>query len=221
MMIVVRETNEKSIALKIAKDLPRSFDQIGLDLMKSDLETHRLFGAYLENKMIGFVSYRELNPQAIEMSWLAVRPQYQGQGVGTSLVSESLRIVGEKYQACEVKTLSDIHPDPGYRKTREFYQKLGFIPLETIHPYPGWSKDSPCQLFVQFLGDQTEKAYMDQLCLAAKKLVIRHQRTSAIFLQKKLLIDFARASRLLDRLEADGVLGPEKETGEREILLRR
>lgn len=70
-------------------------------------------------------------------------------------------------------------------------------------------------------ADSREKAYMAELYQTAKKLVGRHHKASAIFLQKKLLIDFARASRLLDRLEAEGVIGPEKETGEREIFLRQ
>ncbi len=153
MDIVIRSTDEKDKAFEIAKKLPNSFDENGLNLMKKDLENHLLYGAYTGGEMIGFVSYKELNPEAVEISWMAVLPDYQSKGVGTRMFSESLKDFGEKYKVCEVKTLSETRPDPGYEKTRKFYRKLGFILLETIHPYPGWSEDSPCQIFVKFLNN--------------------------------------------------------------------
>lgn len=151
MDVVIRKTNKKENAFKIARKLPDSFDKNGLSLMKKDLENHELYGAYWGSEMIGFVSYKKLNPEAVEISWMAVLPDYQSRGVGTSMLTESLKDIGAKYKACEVKTLSETRPDPGYEKTRRFYKRLGFIPLETISPYPGWSKDSPCQIFVKFL----------------------------------------------------------------------
>ena len=69
-----------------------------------------LFGAYVNDQIVGFVTYKHLNPSQLDGN----------------------------YKVCEVKTLSDIDPDPGYKKTREFYKQLDFIPLETIRPYPGW-----------------------------------------------------------------------------------
>jgi ribosomal protein S18 acetylase RimI-like enzyme len=151
MNIVVRKTNKKERAFKIAKELPDSFDKNGLNLMKKDLENGELYGAYSNNEMIGFLCYRELNPEAIEVAWMAVLPVYQGKGVGTKLLMDSLKDFGNNYKVCEVKTLSETRPDTGYERTRRFYKKLGFIPLETIHPYPGWSKGNPCQIFVKFL----------------------------------------------------------------------
>jgi DNA segregation ATPase FtsK/SpoIIIE-like protein len=50
---------------------------------------------------------------------------------------------------------------------------------------------------------------MEQLYKKAKALVLQHNKTSAIFLQKKLIIDYARASELLRKLEADGVIKPD------------
>jgi len=152
MDIGVKKTDQKQQAYEIAKTLTNSFDENGLKNMREDLNNHTLFGAYMEGKMVGFVTYKELNPDTIEISWLAVLHDYQGKGIGSRLVLESLKQVGKSHKACEVKALSEIHPDEGYRRTREFYKKLGFIALETIDPYPGWSKGSPCQIFVKFLG---------------------------------------------------------------------
>ena len=119
--------------------------------MEEDFKTGFLFGAYDAQKMIGFISFKELNDLAVELTWLAIEPKYQNKGAGTSLVIEGLKLLPQKYALCETKTLSEINPDPQYARTRSFYKKLGFIALETIDPYPGWGKDNPCQIFVKIL----------------------------------------------------------------------
>ena len=98
-----------------------------------------------------FAIYKELNPEAIETTWLGVLPDFHNQKVGSLLMEKSLKEMAKRYKVCEVKTLSEINPDPGYARTRNFYKKLGFIPLETIHPYPDWGDGSPCQIFVKWL----------------------------------------------------------------------
>jgi len=60
--------------------------------------------------------------------------------------------LSSEYKVCEVKTLSDKDPYEPYRKTRDFYKNIGFIPIETIDPYPGWGEGNPCQIFVWFIG---------------------------------------------------------------------
>ena len=54
-----------------------------------------------------------------------------------------------------------------------------------------------------------EKDFMGALYKKAKELVVKHNKTSAIFLQKKLIIDYARAVKLLDQLRTNGVIKPE------------
>lgn len=66
-----------------------------------------------------------------------------------------------------------------------------------------------------------EKELMNQLYQAAKDLVIKHQKASVIFLQRKLLIDLERAKKLLEQLEANGVVGPDVEFGTREVLIKK
>ena len=119
--------------------------------MKKDLKATTLIGAYFKDKMVGFVAFKELNRQVVELAWMAIEPKYQNQGVGTVLVKKGVNLLPNKYLICEMKTLSEIDSDPKYAKTRNFYKKLGFIPLETINPYPGWGKDNPCQIFVKVL----------------------------------------------------------------------
>ncbi|MFY9457364.1 MAG: DNA translocase FtsK 4TM domain-containing protein [Candidatus Spechtbacterales bacterium] len=48
----------------------------------------------------------------------------------------------------------------------------------------------------------------DELYEAAKKVVIQSQKASASLLQRRLRVGYARAARLIDMLEGDGVVGP-------------
>lgn len=149
--IEIRRTNDTGSCLRIATALPDYFNATGLDHMRSDLSTGTLFGAYRATDLIGFALYQELNPEAVELAWLAVQREQWSRGVGTYLVRESLALLPSRYRACQVKTLAATVPSPGYARTRRFYRKLGFIPLEIIDPYPGWDPGNPCQLMVTFL----------------------------------------------------------------------
>lgn len=147
--ILIKRTFESGKAFEIAKSLTAYFNAEGLENIKKDTAKDILFGAYLKGEMAGFVVYRELNSEAIELIWIAVKKEYQKQGIGGKLVQVSLKQIDKKYKLCEVKALSETNRDKGYELTRSFYKQLGFIPLETINPYPGW-KD-PCQIFIKCL----------------------------------------------------------------------
>jgi len=148
MDILIKKTKDTDSALKVAESSKRYFET-GFEDLKSDLKKHALYGAFVDNKMVGFLTFKENNPDVVELSWLAVIPKYRKQGIGSRLVKKTLDNLKDKYKICEVKTLAETHKDKGYAKTRNFYKKLGFISLEIIHPYPGWDDDSPCQIFVK------------------------------------------------------------------------
>lgn len=152
MELIIKETSEKQKAFEIASSLTNSFDERGLTSIRKDLENQKLFGAFLGDRMVGFILYKQLNPEAVELAWMGILKEHRGKGIGTKMVLKSLRLLDKNYKICEVKTLAENHPDPGYLKTREFYKKLGFISIEIISPYPGWSEDSPCQIFVKCLS---------------------------------------------------------------------
>ena len=58
----------------------------------------------------------------------------------------------------------------------------------------------------------------DSLYEEAKRIVIEAKKASASFLQRKLRIGYARAARLLDMLEARGMVGPSDGAKPRKIL---
>jgi S-DNA-T family DNA segregation ATPase FtsK/SpoIIIE len=67
---------------------------------------------------------------------------------------------------------------------------------------------------------QEDENEADDLLEQAIALVRRTQRASASLLQRRLRIGYPRAARLLDELEAMGIVGPAQGGGrEREVLL--
>jgi S-DNA-T family DNA segregation ATPase FtsK/SpoIIIE len=64
-----------------------------------------------------------------------------------------------------------------------------------------------------------EGGELDELFREAARLCVRHQQGSASLLQRRLRIGYARAGRLIDELEAAGVLGPFDGSKAREVLV--
>lgn len=61
---------------------------------------------------------------------------------------------------------------------------------------------------------------LDEHFKAAVELVCQYEKASASFLQRKLSVGYARAARILDQLEAAGVVGPAESSKPREVLIR-
>ncbi|HWQ04947.1 MAG TPA: DNA translocase FtsK [Longilinea sp.] len=76
-------------------------------------------------------------------------------------------------------------------------------------------ESAPWEEFIAIEGDKSD-SMVDQ----AIQLVRRTQRASASLLQRRLRIGYPRAARLLDELEAAGVVGPSVGSGkDRDVLL--
>jgi GNAT superfamily N-acetyltransferase len=89
-------------------------------------------------------------PGAAEIYLMAVDPALHRRGVGRALVEALERdLVADQVRLLQVKTLGPSHPDPGYARTRMFYQGMGFAPLEEIADlWPG----NPCLVMVKVLA---------------------------------------------------------------------
>ena len=146
MDTIVKKTNNSESAYQVALKLTDYFDGNGLKSIKEQTKSHLLYGIYLNNQMVGFVTYHPINSATIEMTWLGVLPEHQGKGYGEKLVSESLKDFAHEYQKCEVKTLAETDDYAPYQKTRAFYKSIGFTSREIIQNYPGWH-NNPCQIF--------------------------------------------------------------------------
>jgi DNA segregation ATPase FtsK/SpoIIIE, S-DNA-T family len=58
----------------------------------------------------------------------------------------------------------------------------------------------------------------DELFKMAKELVTKHGKASASLLQRRLRIGYARAARLIDLLEEEGIVGPVNGAEPREVI---
>ena len=65
----------------------------------------------------------------------------------------------------------------------------------------------------------TLAAERDDLFDEALRLVVRHQQGSVSLLQRRLKIGYARAGRLMDQLEAAGIVGPFDGSKARQVLV--
>jgi len=118
--------------------------------MSRDLQEHRLYLAADTSEIIGFAAVQPKNSQVAEISWMAVKPKYQHQGIGTQLINQVVDdLKAEGVRLLEVKTLASTVDYAPYALTRRFYESRGFVHLETIDPFPGWEPGNPCAIFVK------------------------------------------------------------------------
>jgi ribosomal protein S18 acetylase RimI-like enzyme len=152
MEIVKGNANHHESCLSIAKELTQYFYEKAVSDMNRDFRNHDLYVAIEKEEILGFVTIHRLNENVIEMSWIAVRKDRQGRGIGTDLIkyiSDDLKAKGASL--LKVKTLSEDVDNKPYELTRKFYEKMGFVHMETIDPYPGWEPGNPCAIYVKIL----------------------------------------------------------------------
>jgi S-DNA-T family DNA segregation ATPase FtsK/SpoIIIE len=72
--------------------------------------------------------------------------------------------------------------------------------------------------------EKTEKKVIDPsdrdpLFEEAARLIVRHQQGSVSLIQRRLKVGYARAGRIVDELEAAGVVGPFDGSKARQVLI--
>lgn len=98
--------------------------------------------------------------------------------------------------------------------------------VERICDYIGNQRAYPEALLLpEFVGDNEDNGFdmdaddRDSLFEEAAKILVTHQQGSASLLQRKLKIGYNRAGRIIDQMEACGVIGPFKGSKAREVLI--
>ncbi len=158
MEIVIKKTTDWESAYKIAELFHGDFftDQ-GLADIKKAVQQDTLIGAFIEDQMVGFLTFSEYSNDVVELSWMAVKAEYQNQGTGSMLIEQGLGLLDKGYKVCKVKTLGETAEDAGYEKTRNFYSKHGFFKLEEIDPFPGWGEGTPCVILIKLLDPRSSR----------------------------------------------------------------
>ena len=68
-------------------------------------------------------------------------------------------------------------------------------------------------------GEGGEEGERDELFEEAARLIVRHQQGSVSLLQRRLKVGYSRAARLVDELEAAGIVGPFDGSKARDVLV--
>ncbi len=70
------------------------------------------------------------------------------------------------------------------------------------------------------IENEVETRSDDELYEEAKEIAIEHRQASSALLQRILRIGYARAARLIDQLEEEGIIGPANGSRPREVLIQ-
>jgi hypothetical protein len=102
----------------------------------------------------------------------------------------------------------------------EDHEIQGVVDFLTQHSRPAFSQELIQSATGQrALSDDGSPADQDDLYLEAARIILKSKRGSASLLQRALAIGYTRATRLLELMEAGGLVGPFKGSKAREVLL--
>lgn len=141
------ETRER-IAAEVLRDLPEWF---GIPESTAayirDARKQPFWAALAQGEPVGFLTLNRTSRCASEIAVMGVKRAHHRCGAGHALVQAAVadcRARGDRL--LQVKTLDERHPDPGYARTRRFYEAEGFLPLECFPTL--WDAANPCLVLV-------------------------------------------------------------------------
>jgi len=102
------------------------------------------------DRVVGITLIDRHFPHVAEIYLTVVDRAAHGTGVGSAMMRAiEDDAVARGVRLLEVKTLGASHPDPGYARSRHFYERWGFLPLEETDL---WGEGTPCLFMVKPLG---------------------------------------------------------------------
>lgn len=110
-----------------------------------------------DDVVVGFLTWKPWFDTAFEITWMAVRADLRGSGIGRALVDHLVTLAREDgARFLLVTTLSSSVSEPGivdgYERTRAFYAGCGFRP--TWEPEGWWNEHNQALLMVRHLSDE-------------------------------------------------------------------
>ena len=129
--------------------------------------------------------------------------------------SKPRRVQGAYVSEKEVRRVADYLREEGERLKASADIEIEVNPQSILEPVLASSSS------VFDFGGLGDSASDDELYEEAKKLVIQAQKASASLLQRRLKVGYARAARMIDMLEEDGIVGPGDGAKPREVYMTR
>lgn len=139
---------KKSITNDVLRDLPEWFglESSILEYIENVVD-YRFFVALHNGEVAGFLSLDMNNNITAEIHVMGLYKTYHRKGIGKKLINHIKKILKKDcYNFLMVKTLGQSHPDENYANTRNFYNKVGFLPIQEIPEI--WGKENPCLIML-------------------------------------------------------------------------
>ena len=124
-----------------------SLEEFKERLIKRFKQGHELFFGYKGNGILkGYVAVKPFFPgyKHCEIYWLAVRKNYQGQGIGTKLMK-----FAEAYARGKGFRKVCLYTNKRMKKTRRFYEKLGYKPVNELPDFYGYPRNKTAVLYIK------------------------------------------------------------------------
>lgn len=152
MQVVEITTHKGATCAKTLASLPHWFGiPASNEAYRRDVESLPMFGVARDGDVVAFLALKRQSPQASEIHVMGVEPQSHRSGMGRALVQHAERYArGEGVRFLTVKTLSASDPDPGYAKTRAFYEAMGFVAVAELPEL--WGPENPAVLLLKALS---------------------------------------------------------------------
>lgn len=134
---LIEPTVAEAICREITATLPEWFGipEANERYARGTLERVSL-AASSNGEYLGMITLEFPYPNNANIYWMAVRKDYQGKNIGTSLISAAENYCREQgYNSMTVETISQKQADVNYLKTYRFYETHGFRPLFDLNPY--------------------------------------------------------------------------------------
>lgn len=151
-ILKISDNEKKSkIADYILRHLPEWFgiEEAIVEYVKGTQNTD-FYAAYVSGKPVGFISVKTNNIYTSEVYVIGMLKEYHSNGIGRELLKTAeKRLIENQVKFLMVKTLGESHPDKNYKKTRKFYERVGFYPLEEIKEI--WGEENPCLIMIKNL----------------------------------------------------------------------
>lgn len=146
-----REKKSK-ITEEVLRDLPKWFGiEESTQEYIEDVKTLDFYSV-CNAELIGFMAIKEVYSEVANLHVLGIKKAYHKQGVGTMLYEYvEKNLINQGYKYVSVYTLSEKHSDLGYKKTRHFYEKVGFSPV--FESATEWGEKNPFLLMIKKIGN--------------------------------------------------------------------
>ncbi len=148
--LLTDNAEKQAVVREILEALPEWFElEEGRETYIRECTQQLCFGAYANQRCIGFLCLKETSKATVELAVTGVLKQYHRQGIGRMLFDAAKQEAQARgYAFMQVKTVKmGVYPE--YDDTNRFYLALGFQEFEVIPSI--WDEANPCQIYVMSL----------------------------------------------------------------------